>query len=251
MSGNGNRCVTLTLKPSADRFVAGCPDSELDGSGLAISRLEHKTDLEICRLALHENTSHCIGDLFNVAVGTCADRSLLLRGDLSRFHHLAAGHARGTIEIDGDAGDDLGGAMDGYRVGMSGGLVVVRGRVGNRAGYRMRRGEIFVDGNAGDFLAAHAVAGTICVAGQVGNHAGYAMRRGSLLLASKPSLPPNRFSQPQPAVVSWIHLLSRGRSNQLGDQKLAKMLRKMASGTCQSCRGDAAVAGVGEVIWPV
>ena len=150
------------------------------------------------------------------------------------------------IEIDGNAGDDLGGAIDGYRSGMSGGRVLVRGRVGDRAGYRMRRGEIFVAGDAGDFLAAHMVAGTICVAGQVGGHVGYGMRRGSLLLASQPALPANRFSEPVPAVVSWIGLIPR-----IGDEKTDKLVQKMVSVPCQSCRGDAAVAGVGEVVWPV
>jgi formylmethanofuran dehydrogenase subunit C len=204
------------------------------------------SELEICKLVLHGRTAECIGDFFDVSAAASFDDSMILRGDLSNFHHLAAAHVSGTIEIDGDAGDCLGAAMEGCRTGMSGGRILVRGKVGKQAGYRMRRGEIFVAGDAGDFLAAHLIAGTICVAGKVGNHVGYGMRRGSLLLASDPSLPTNRFSRPIPVAVNWIRLLAK-----VGDQKLDRLLERMVAGDCRRSRGDAAAAGVGELLWAI
>jgi formylmethanofuran dehydrogenase subunit C len=110
----------------------------------------------------------------------------------------------------------------------------------------MRRGEIFVAGNAGDFLAAHMVAGTIGVAGNVGQHLGYAMRRGSLLLANEPTLPSNRFSERLPTSAGWLNLVGP-----VGERKIDNLLKVMVSGECRSRRGDAAVAGQGEVVWSV
>ncbi len=56
----------------------------------------------------------------------------------------------GEIEIAGDAGDLLGGPLAGELAGMAGGVLLVRGRAGARAGDRLRRGLIVVEGGAGD-----------------------------------------------------------------------------------------------------
>ena len=59
---------------------------------------------------------------------------------------------------------------------------------GSRAGDHMRRGQILIEGNAGDYCGSRMVAGTIAVMGETGRYAGYAMRRGTLLLWNQPQL---------------------------------------------------------------
>ena len=48
----------------------------------------------------------------------------------------------GRLEIRGDAGDFLGAPLEGEMEGMTGGLMIVRGKAGHRAGDRLRRGTI-------------------------------------------------------------------------------------------------------------
>ncbi|MGA9199878.1 MAG: formylmethanofuran dehydrogenase subunit C, partial [Pseudolabrys sp.] len=55
----------------------------------------------------------------------------------------------GTGEISGHAGERIGGPLAGETVGMRGGVVVVRGDAGARAGDCMRRGLIIVEGKTG------------------------------------------------------------------------------------------------------
>jgi formylmethanofuran dehydrogenase subunit C len=52
----------------------------------------------------------------------------------------------------------------------------------------MRRGNILIEGNAGDYCGSRMTAGTIAVMGQTGRYLGYAMRRGTLLLWNQPQL---------------------------------------------------------------
>jgi|GEM_PF-4563343 len=73
-------------------------------------------------------------------------------------------------------------AVPGNKMGMKGGLILIKGNVGERAGDHMRRGTILIEGNAGDYCGSRMTAGTIAVMGQTGRYAGYAMRRGTLLL---------------------------------------------------------------------
>jgi formylmethanofuran dehydrogenase subunit C len=96
----------------------------------------------------------------------------------------------GMIHIQGNAGDFLAAAIAGDKKGMSGGLVIITGNVGDRAGDLMRRGTVLIEGNAGSYCGSRMLAGTIGVLGNVGNYAGYGMRRGTLLLTQTPTLHP-------------------------------------------------------------
>jgi formylmethanofuran dehydrogenase subunit C len=96
---------------------------------------------------------------------------------------------KGYLEITGNAGDFLGGALPGNQQGMKGGMVLVKGNVGERAGDHLRRGIILIEGNAGDYCGSRMTAGTIAVMGDTGRYLGYAMRRGTLLLWKAPQLP--------------------------------------------------------------
>jgi formylmethanofuran dehydrogenase subunit C len=91
----------------------------------------------------------------------------------------------GTIEVFGNAGDRLGGPVAGELAGMRGGVVLVRGRVGERAGDRMRRGTIVVEGAAGAYAGSRMIAGTVVVVGRAGPLPGYFMKRGTLVLGEK------------------------------------------------------------------
>ena len=62
---------------------------------------------------------------------------------------------------------------------MRGGLVIVRGRAGERAGDRMRRGTIIIEGEAGAYAGSRMIAGTLIVAKKAGPLPGYLMKRGS------------------------------------------------------------------------
>ncbi len=94
----------------------------------------------------------------------------------------------GYLEIKGNSGDFLAAALPGNKQGMKGGIVLVKGNVGERAGDHMRRGTVLIEGNAGDYCGSRMVAGTIAVMGQTGRNLGYAMRRGTLLLWNQPQL---------------------------------------------------------------
>ncbi len=95
---------------------------------------------------------------------------------------------RGQLEIAGNAGNFLGGALAGNKMGMKGGLIIVKGNVGDRCGDQLRRGTILIEGNVGDYCGSRMIAGTIAVMGKTGNFLGYSMRRGTLLLWNAPTL---------------------------------------------------------------
>ena len=52
----------------------------------------------------------------------------------------------GAITVSGDAGAFVGSARAGHTQGMTGGAIVVRGNAGDRAGDRMRRGLLMIEG---------------------------------------------------------------------------------------------------------
>jgi formylmethanofuran dehydrogenase subunit C len=65
---------------------------------------------------------------------------------------------------------------------MRGGVVIVRGNAGARAGDRMRRGTILVEGNTADYAGSRMIAGTLIVRRKAGALPGYLMKRGTIIL---------------------------------------------------------------------
>lgn len=112
--------------------------------------------------------------------------SIHCQGNTADF--AACNMTNGLLKIDGNAGDFLGGATAGLRKGMRGGVVIVKGNAGDRAGDQMRRGLILIEGNVGDYCGSRMIAGTIGVLGNVGKYAGFSMQRGTLLFTKKPAL---------------------------------------------------------------
>jgi formylmethanofuran dehydrogenase subunit C len=97
-------------------------------------------------------------------------------------HWLGAEMTGGAIRVQGNVGDKAASAYLGSRYGMSGGTLYVKGNVGHELGMGMRRGVIVVDGNTGAFPGTRMLAGTIIVRGRLGPRAGAAMRyRGTII----------------------------------------------------------------------
>ena len=80
--------------------------------------------------------------------------------------------------------------LEGEMEGATGGLLIVRGNAGERAGDRLRRGTILIEGSAGDFPGSRMIAGTLIVLKECGKLPGYLMRRGTIVLANPPELAP-------------------------------------------------------------
>jgi formylmethanofuran dehydrogenase subunit C len=95
---------------------------------------------------------------------------------------------KGYLEINGNVGDFLGGALPGNKMGMKGGTILIKGNAGDRVGDHMRRGLILIEGNVGEYCGSRMTAGTVAVLGSTGRYLGYAMRRGTLLLWNQPQL---------------------------------------------------------------
>ncbi len=108
----------------------------------------------------------------------------------------------GTIEVFGNAQDQIGNTMNG-------GEVIIHGRCGDAAGYAMRGGRIFIrddagwrvgihmkqyedkcpiiviGGNAGSFLGEYMAGGTILLLGSPGEYAATGMHGGKIFLKEK------------------------------------------------------------------
>jgi len=130
--------------------------------------------------------------------------------------------------------------------GMSGGLVVVRGNAGDRAGDRMRHGTIIVEGSLGGYAASRMIAGTVLALGPaVGAYPGFAMKRGSLILLSRPARALPTFADCGRHDLGFLRLVLgtlKGRSAGLDD------LAKRPS-VVQRLAGDQSIGGKGEILY--
>ena len=197
--------LTFTLKAA--------PNQRLDLTPLTPSGLAGKTVADIAAIEIGTtNERVTVGDVFRLRAGVaativfeggapCLDRigfgmsggeidvhgdvgvevgRLLIRGAAGPFAGSCMGG--GVLEIQGAAGERLAGPTAGETIGMSGGVIIVRGDVGARAGDRLRRGIILIEGRAGDYAGSRMIAGTLAIAGEAGDLPGYLMDRGTILL---------------------------------------------------------------------
>ncbi|MEM9644566.1 MAG: hypothetical protein AAF989_06200 [Planctomycetota bacterium] len=198
-----------------------------------------------------------------------SDPRIVVRGDTGFLDRLAFSHRTGKFLVEGDAGDGVAGQMAGGQVhvlgsagddvaaapglqqrGMSGGRLFVHGSVGNRACHRMRRGEVFIGGNAQQQLGSMLIAGTIWVTGSFGEHAGFGMSRGTIIGFALPELMRHRFSDPIVLPSNFLRLLARKLADVDGlPHGVAELAEKTAQKALTS-RGDFAVGGQGEWICP-
>ncbi|MGB4812371.1 MAG: formylmethanofuran dehydrogenase subunit C [Methylophilaceae bacterium] len=164
--------LTFTLNNS--------PSFKLNCSQLTPNLLANLTIEQIKNLKLTQsNNGPTVADFFDVA----GDDSQNIQFKKSTVQLDFIGHKmnKGTINIEGNAGDFLGSQMQN-------GTIICHGNTGDRLADQMRRGLILVDGNAGEYCASRMIAGTIGVYGEVAQYIGYGMKRGTILLTKTPNL---------------------------------------------------------------
>jgi formylmethanofuran dehydrogenase subunit C len=256
------------------------PPQRLDLSPLLPHLLAGKSSKDIAAIDLATTREKlAVGDLFKIRAGSAED--IRFEGGSERFdgvgQGLQQGHiavvgevgvnagrkmaggeliisgnagpyagsamAGGRLEIVGNAGDSLAAPREGEIHGMTGGLLLLRGTAGLRAGDRLRRGTILIEGDAGDWLGSRLIAGTLIVLGRAGMSPGYLMARGTIVLAKPPALAPTFVdcgtfaSSFAPVFGRFLLTESRGAA-----RLFRAPLRRFA--------GDMAVLGKGEIFVP-
>ena len=197
------------------------PEQRLDLSSLVPHLISGRSVAEIERIELQTTRWRVsVGDVFRLRMG-----------DPERIR----------IEGSCDRLDRIGAPLAGEMAGMRGGLVIVRGRTGERAGDRMRRGTIVIEGEAGAYAGSRMIAGSLLVAKKAGPLPGYLMKRGSIVLgAGCEAISPTFVdcgSHELLAMRLWagfVHPYSK---------KAAVLLRR----PLQRLAGDMAVLGKGEI----
>src|SRR6185437_16662699 len=97
-----------------------------------------------------------------------------------------------------------------------GGIAVIDGNVGDRAGEKMRRGTIIVKGKTGESAGTRMIGGTIWAEGGIGSLPGLMMRRGTLIGPSVESLLPTFVDCGKHDLVI-VRILDRYLKGVLGD----------------------------------
>lgn len=195
------------------------PDQRLDLSALVPHLLSGRTAAQIERIELQTTRRRVnVGEIFRLRMGDPA--KIRIEGACDRLDHVGQAMTNGEIFVDGDVGIQAGrlmaggcltvrgstgpwaasgmkggvleilGATDaflaaplaGEMAGMRGGIVIVRGRAGERAGDRMRRGTIVIEGEAGAYAGSRMIAGSLIVGRKAGPFPGFLMKRGSIVL---------------------------------------------------------------------
>ena len=256
------------------------PPQRVDLSPLTPDRLRDRSAAEIARIELTSgNRRLAAGELFEITPGDPGE--IGIRESCDRLDFIGRDMTAGTIAVDGDvgayagqfmrggrlrvsgragpwaaaglmggavelgaAGDDLVGALPGDMRGMGGGVVLVHGNVGDRAGDRMRRGVIVVSGDAGAFAGSRIIAGTLVVGGAVGACPGYGMKRGTLLLRTPPRDALPTFADCGSHDLGFVPVLVRWLRAQGAP---AAMLAGL-SGRARRLVGDLAIDGQGEIL---
>ncbi len=158
-------------------------------------------------------------------------------------HHAGSAMAGGELSIAGSAGDFIAAPATGELRGMRGGRIVVDGDAGDRVGERMRRGQIIVHGAVGSYAGVQMSGGTLLVGTGTGAAPGYGMRRGTMLLARGPAELLPTFADCGEHTLGFLELLRRDlpprSAERLGFKARLRVRRWL---------GDAAVAGVGELL---
>ena len=121
-----------------------------------------------------------LGDLFNIAGSPGG--TIRFIGDLTRVDRLAAGLSQGVVLVEGNVGNEPG-------LAMTGGVVDISGSSGARAGaaaseYKrgMSGGELIVRGSVGPEAGASMRRGTLVIGGRAGERAGLGMIAGNIIV---------------------------------------------------------------------
>jgi formylmethanofuran dehydrogenase subunit C len=201
-----------------------------------------------------------LGELFEVGGGPAG--RIRFQGDLAAADRLGAGLAEGEVIIDGSVGDEAGLGMSGgvievrgdagartggaegdARRGMTGGELLVRGHAGPEPGTRMRRGLLVVMGDVAGGAGPGMIAGTVIVFGNAGPGPGRWSKRGSIVALGPVEIPPTyRYActyQPDHLRLTLLRL--RKRYDVTVDERYI-------SGLYRRYSGDLADLGRGEIL---
>jgi formylmethanofuran dehydrogenase subunit C len=256
----------------------GAPEQRLDLSPLTPERLAGKSEREIAGIELQTTRRTVrVDDQFEISMGS--PEHIVMEGGSERFdrvgeamgagsitiqgevgnragrgmiggrlriegncgHWTASGMKAGFLEIGGNVGDRLGGPLAGEVEGMNGGMVVVRGDAGARAGDRLRSGVLIIEGNAGDECGSRMLAGTLIICGAAGVRTGYLMRRGTIVLGTAGGPLGPTFMDCGTHELTAFRLLAAHVRN--SSPKSAAVAR----GSQRRFLGDMAVIGKGEI----
>lgn len=259
--------------------LLGEPDRRLDLSALTPNALAGLSETEVAGLPVGVGLT--LGEAFGITMGDPAD--IRIDGGSARLDGIGAGMTRGRILVEGDAGaytargmaggelrisgstgpfagaamaggllhigmdagDWLGAPETGEMTGMRGGVIIVGGRSGDRAGDRMRRGLIAISGDAGDFPGSRMIAGTLAIFGDCGRLPGYMMRRGTILVGGQSTAWTPTFGESGMTELTMLRLITRELKPLMAGVNLEAF-----EGPVQRYAGDLATLGKGEIIQP-
>jgi formylmethanofuran dehydrogenase subunit C len=143
--------------------------TDLPAGGLAQRRVELEHDGPVQ-----------IGELFDISGSPGG--VMRFTGDLTQVDRLGAGLSQGLVVVEGNVGNEAG-------VGMTGGALDIAGNAGSRAGaaasgFRrgMSGGELIVRGSAGPETGASMRRGLVVVGGQSGPRTGLGMIAGTIMI---------------------------------------------------------------------
>ncbi len=262
----------LTLKLKAT------PDQRLDLSALSPAKVSAMSQGDIERLSIGIGRRPVkLGDVFAIS-GTPGD-TLVIEGSTARLDGIGTELDQGTLIVEGDvgayaarrmkggrldirgaagaylasglrggivtaksAGDLAGAPKVGERFGMLGGVVVISGDVGERAGDRMRRGTIIAKGRFGASAGSRMMGGTLWTEQGFGAGPGPLMRRGTLIGPSVERLLPT-FNDAGLHDLNVLRLISRYFAETLGELAPAALPPKV-----RRISGDLATIGKGEIL---
>jgi formylmethanofuran dehydrogenase subunit C len=264
----------LTLK------LRQAPDMRIDLGGLTPSKLAGHSVADVERLGVETEfgTTAKVGDFFTVTgapsetlvieggsarldfVGKSLDLgTLIVEGDAGAYAgsdmtrgrldirgncgaYLAAGAKGGIATVKGSAGEFLGGVRAGEKFGMLGGIVVVEGDIGIRAGERMRRGTVITRGAFGAAAGSRMVGGTLWTEKGFGAAPGQLLRRGTLIGPKVDGLLPT-FSDCGRHELLILQIISRHITEALG-----ALAPKPLPATVRRFAGDMTTIGKGEIL---
>jgi formylmethanofuran dehydrogenase subunit C len=145
--------------------------------------------------------------------------------------------------IEGDVGARAGAAPLGFKRGMTGGELVVRGSVGPEVGATMRRGLIVVGKKAGDHAGIGMIAGTVVVFGAAGADPGLWSKRGTVIALGRIT-PPATYVYACTYQPVHLRLLLTRLAVRYGMPVRPRYLK----GFYQRFSGDMAELGKGEIL---
>ena len=124
-----------------------------------------------------------VSDLFTIKKQASREQHLIIEGDLNNFDRIGDGHDLGTLRVLGTVGNHVG-------AGMTGGQLLIEGNAGDHlaapfgtARLGMRGGRIKVSGNASDYTGHRMRRGEVFIEGDVGRFTASQMIAGTILVA--------------------------------------------------------------------